>query len=96
MCFQLVDLRWGEREEWFDNSLERDLFLKEISDCQNLSAGPCFVVGIVLHQVYRCYTQAELLCQCDARGGEGMLRKGRGREGREGRGREGRGRRISP
>lgn len=43
--FQLVDMRWGVRDEATDDHITTDLCLKEIELCQKISVGPNFVVS---------------------------------------------------
>ncbi|OWF56816.1 NACHT and WD repeat domain-containing protein 1 [Mizuhopecten yessoensis] len=42
--FQVVDMRWGVRDEASDDHSTTDLCLKELEMCQKLSTGPNFVV----------------------------------------------------
>ncbi|XP_068248399.1 NACHT and WD repeat domain-containing protein 2 [Palaemon carinicauda] len=41
--FQVVDMRWGVRDEATDDHLTTDLCMNEIINCQRLSMGPNFV-----------------------------------------------------
>ena len=41
---QVVDMRWGVRDEATDDHSTTDLCLKEIKNCQKISIGPNFVV----------------------------------------------------
>ena len=41
---QVVDMRWGIREEAEDDHTTAETCLKEIEACQRLSTGPNFVV----------------------------------------------------
>ncbi|CAL4190550.1 unnamed protein product, partial [Meganyctiphanes norvegica] len=41
--FQVVDMRWGVRDEATDDHLTTDLCMTEIINCQRLSMGPNFV-----------------------------------------------------
>ena len=43
--FQVVDMRWGVRDESTDDHKTADLCMNEIDNCQRLSLGPNFVVG---------------------------------------------------
>ena len=45
---QVVDMRWGVRDEASDDHSASDLCMKELSLCQNLSIGPAFVVSIYI------------------------------------------------
>ena len=42
--FQVVDMRWGVRDEATDDHMGTELCLKELKLCQKLSTGPNFVV----------------------------------------------------
>ncbi len=42
--FQVVDMRWGVRNEAMDDHQVLDLCIKEIENCQKVSTGPTFVV----------------------------------------------------
>lgn len=42
--FQVVDMRWGVRDEATDDHMATELCLKELKLCQELSTGPNFVV----------------------------------------------------
>nr|KAG5694295.1 hypothetical protein BaRGS_032013 [Batillaria attramentaria] len=41
--FQVVDMRWGVRDEATDDHRTTDLCLREIERCTQISTGPCFV-----------------------------------------------------
>ena len=43
--FQVVDMRWGVRDEASDDHSAADLCMKELESCQRLSVGPSFVVS---------------------------------------------------
>jgi hypothetical protein len=43
--FQVVDMRWGIRDEATDDHMTTELCLKELKLCQKLSTGPNFVVS---------------------------------------------------
>ncbi len=43
--FQVVDMRWGVRDEAADDHQTSYLCMKEIAACQKLSTGPSFVVS---------------------------------------------------
>ena len=43
---QVVDMRWGVRDEATDDHMTTDLCMKEIDNCQRLSMGPNFCVNI--------------------------------------------------
>ncbi|CAB0044685.1 unnamed protein product [Trichogramma brassicae] len=42
--FQVVDMRWGVRDEATDDHMTTELCMREIENCQRLSMGPNFVV----------------------------------------------------
>ncbi|XP_037797036.1 NACHT and WD repeat domain-containing protein 2-like [Penaeus monodon] len=42
--FQVVDMRWGVRDEATDDHMTTELCMREIDNCQRLSMGPNFVV----------------------------------------------------
>ena len=44
--FQVVDMRWGIREEATDDHMMTELCMRELTTCQKLSTGPNFVVSI--------------------------------------------------
>jgi hypothetical protein len=44
--FQVVDMRWGIRDEATDDHMTTELCLNELKLCQKLSTGPNFVVSI--------------------------------------------------
>ena len=43
--FQVVDMRWGVRDEATDDHMTSELCMKEITDCQKFSTGPNFIVS---------------------------------------------------
>ena len=43
--FQVVDMRWGVRDEATDDHQAIELCLREIENCQKISTGPSFVVS---------------------------------------------------
>ena len=43
---QVVDMRWGVRDEATDDHMTTELCMKEIENCQRLSMGPNFVVSL--------------------------------------------------
>ena len=43
---QVVDMRWGVREEAQDDHMTAALCMKEIHKCQRISVGPTFVVRV--------------------------------------------------
>lgn len=42
---QVVDMRWGVRDEATDDHMTTELCMREIENCQRLSMGPNFVVS---------------------------------------------------
>ena len=44
--FQVVDMRWGVRDESTDDHKTAELCMQEIDNCQRLSLGPNFVVNL--------------------------------------------------
>ena len=44
--FQMVDMRWGIREEATDDHTMTELCMTELTTCQRLSTGPNFVVSV--------------------------------------------------
>ncbi|XP_046556841.1 NACHT and WD repeat domain-containing protein 2-like [Haliotis rubra] len=51
--FQVVDMRWGVREEATDDHMGPELCLKEVDLCRKLSTGPCFVTFLSHKYGYR-------------------------------------------
>ena len=45
--FQVVDMRWGVRDEATDDHMTSELCMKEIQECQRLSTGPNFIVNLI-------------------------------------------------
>lgn len=45
LIFQVVDMRWGVRDESTDEHKTAELCMAEIDACQRLSLGPNFVVS---------------------------------------------------
>ena len=46
--FQVVDMRWGVRDESTDDHSTLELCLKELKACQELSTGPNFMVILLV------------------------------------------------
>ena len=40
--FQVVDMRWGVRDEATDDHLTTNISLEELENCKNVSVGPSF------------------------------------------------------
>ncbi|OXA41694.1 NACHT and WD repeat domain-containing protein 2 [Folsomia candida] len=51
--FQVVDMRWGVRDEATDDHMTTELCMREIINCQRLSMGPNFVVFLGQKYGYR-------------------------------------------
>ncbi|XP_046570722.1 uncharacterized protein LOC124278977 [Haliotis rubra] len=51
--FQVVDMRWGVRDEATDDHMTSELCLLEIDLCMKLSTGPCFVTFLSHKYGYR-------------------------------------------
>ncbi|XP_071108697.1 NACHT and WD repeat domain-containing protein 2-like [Haliotis cracherodii] len=51
--FQVVDMRWGVRDEATDDHMTTELCMQEIDNCQRLSMGPSFVVFLGQKYGYR-------------------------------------------
>ncbi|XP_014255655.1 NACHT and WD repeat domain-containing protein 2 isoform X2 [Cimex lectularius] len=51
--FQVVDMRWGVRDEATDDHMTTELCMREIANCQRLSMGPNFVVFLGQKYGYR-------------------------------------------
>lgn len=49
--FQVVDMRWGVRDEATDDHLTSELCMREIKDCQKYSTGPSFIVRTILFEI---------------------------------------------
>ncbi|KAL5006956.1 hypothetical protein ScPMuIL_015762 [Solemya velum] len=68
--FQVVDMRWGVRDEATDDHMTTHLCMKEIENCQRLSVGPNFVVFLGQKYGYRplpthiLATEFEMLREC--------------------------------
>ena len=43
--FQVVDMRWGVRDESTDDHMTTELCMRELRACQKLSTGPNFIVS---------------------------------------------------
>ena len=57
MCFvlQVVDMRWGVRDEATDDHMTTNLCMQEIDNCQRLSIGPNFIVSHNLYILFKHY-----------------------------------------
>lgn len=47
--FQVVDMRWGVRDENISYHQTSEVCIQEIHNCQRLSIGPSFVVRLSMH-----------------------------------------------
>lgn len=47
--FQVVDMRWGVRDESTDDHMGTELCLKELIQCRDISTGPIFVVQLFIN-----------------------------------------------
>ena len=45
--FQVVDMRWGVRDEATDDHMTSELCMRELKACQQLSTGPNFIVSTI-------------------------------------------------
>ena len=45
--FQVVDMRWGVRDESTDDHMTTELCMRELRACQKLSTGPNFIVSLI-------------------------------------------------
>ena len=45
--FQVVDMRWGVRDESTDDHMTTELCMRELRACQRLSTGPNFIVSVI-------------------------------------------------
>ena len=50
--FQVVDMRWGVRDEATDDHMTTMLCMQEIDNCQRLSIGPNFVVSLSFQSTF--------------------------------------------
>lgn len=51
---QVVDMRWGVRDEATDDHMTTQLCMQEIDNCQRLSMGPNFVVISLILLIFLC------------------------------------------
>ena len=59
--FQVVDMRWGVRDQATDDHMGTEICMKELKMCQKLSTGPNFVVGSLFISTYRCISFLHVL-----------------------------------
>ena len=57
--FQVVDMRWGVRDEATDDHMTSELCMRELRACQQLSTGPNFIVSFAAF--YRTSTHQSIL-----------------------------------
>ena len=62
--FQVVDMRWGVRDENISYHQTSQVCIQEIQTCQRLSLGPSFLV---------CNGCNHVLCASKPKGGDGLL-----------------------
>ena len=54
--FQVVDMRWGVRDESTDDHMTTELCMRELRACQKLSTGPNFIVSkISIYVICVCF-----------------------------------------
>ncbi len=46
--FEIVDMRWGVRDQSTEDHLTTQLCIKELQKCQKLSTGPNFIASVNL------------------------------------------------
>ncbi|KAL5015965.1 hypothetical protein ScPMuIL_005554 [Solemya velum] len=63
--FQVVDMRWGVREEATDDHMGLELCIKELQLCQKLSTGPNFVTLLSHKYGYRLFPRQVLATEFD-------------------------------
>ena len=61
--FQVVDMRWGVRDEATDDHMGTELCLKELELCRQVSTGPYFVVTKVYLNIVMYHARVDNL-QC--------------------------------
>ncbi|XP_039965755.1 NACHT and WD repeat domain-containing protein 2 [Bactrocera tryoni] len=67
--FQVVDMRWGVRDEATDDHMTTELCMREIQNCQRLSMGPNFIVFLGQKYGYRpiptyiVSSELQLICE---------------------------------
>ena len=57
--FQVVDMRWGVRDESTDDHMTTELCMRELRACQKLSAGPNFIVSLISARISYLNTRSE-------------------------------------
>ncbi|KAK7479964.1 hypothetical protein BaRGS_00028791, partial [Batillaria attramentaria] len=63
--FQVVDMRWGVRDEATDDHRTTDLCLREIERCTQISTGPCFVTLVSHKYGYRVFPREIVATEFD-------------------------------
>ena len=68
--YQVVDMRWGVREDASDDHSTTKLCFDEISNCQQISCGPNFIVstiytstGLIIHETNIYITCIRCICK---------------------------------
>ncbi|XP_077990681.1 NACHT domain- and WD repeat-containing protein 1-like [Glandiceps talaboti] len=64
--FQVVDMRWGVRDEATDDHMTSELCMNEIAACQKLSTGPNFVTFLCQKYGYRPFPPKILANELEA------------------------------
>ena len=57
--FQVVDMRWGVRDESTDDHMTTELCMRELRACQKLSTGPNFIVSLISARICYLNTRSE-------------------------------------
>ena len=57
--FQVVDMRWGVRDESTDDHITTELCMRELRACQKLSTGPNFIVSLISARISYLNTRSE-------------------------------------
>ena len=57
--FQVVDMRWGVRDESTDDHMTTELCMRELRACQKLSTGPNFIVSLISARISYLNTRSE-------------------------------------
>ena len=65
--FQVVDMRWGVRDEATDDHMTSELCVRELKACQQLSTGPNFIVSnlVCCKIFFSSYNAAQLFKYVD-------------------------------
>ena len=57
--FQVVDMRWGVRDESTDDHMTTELCMRELRACQKISTGPNFIVSLISARISYLNTRSE-------------------------------------